>query len=291
MRKFIESFDIQFFADGGAADGSGNAANAASSQPQSGEGAESTAPAAGENTQGAASSAEGAEKKLSFDELIKGEYKDDYKKHMNGVVKGRLREERAARKAQDDIINTLMVRYGAQSPEDLAEKLNSDEALESIALERGESVDTVRELERLRAMERKFSQRETAQRAERAANEQVERWQQEAATVKEAFPDFDLETELQNPQFRALITTKNPQYQISMADAYKLLHHDELMKAAESAAAEKIAKNVNARASRPSENGLGNQNATGVKNDVSKLTKKDRAELARRAARGERIEF
>ena len=288
MRKFIESLDIQFFAEGGAADGGEGAADAVSSQPQTGE---SDTPVAGEKIQGAANDAEGAEKKLSFDELIKGEYKDDYKKHMNGVVKGRLREERAARKAQDNIINTLMVRYGAESPEDLAEKLNSDEALESIALERGESVDTVRELERLRAMERSVSQRESLERAERAANEQVERWQQEAQAVKETFPDFDLETELQNPQFRALITTKNPQYQIGMADAYKLLHHDELMKAAESAAAEKIAKNVNARASRPTENGLGNQNAAGVKNDVSKLTKKERAELARRAARGERIEF
>jgi hypothetical protein len=76
-----------------------------------------------------------------------------------------------------------------------------------------------------------------------------------------------------------------------MEHAYKVVHHDELIAAAEKSAAEKISKNVQSRAARPSENGLGNQSGVVVKSDVHKLTKKDRADLAKRAARGERIEF
>mgnify|MGYP006898685467 CR=1 FL=1 len=100
-----------------------------------------------------------------------------------------------------------------------------------------------------------------------------------------------LDVELQNPQFRALISTKNPQYAISMEKAYQIIHFNELQAAAQREAAEKVSQSVQARQARPDENALGARQSAEVKTDVGRLTKKERAEFARRAARGETITF
>lgn len=123
----------------------------------------------------------------------------------------------------------------------------------------------------------------------RAAERQYADWTREAESVRSVYGDFSLDEELRNPQFRSLIMTKNPQYAISMLDAYRITHFDEISQAAEAAAAEKVAKSVSARAARPTENGLGAGSGVVVKSDVKSFTKKDRQEIARRVARGEKI--
>ena len=82
---------------------------------------------------------------------------------------------------------------------------------------------------------------------------------------------------------------------LPMEHAYKVQHMDELIADARMTTAATVEKatidNIRAKGARPQENGSSPQSAFTVKDDVSKLTKKDRAEIARRAARGERIEF
>ena len=298
MRNEFMKLNLQRFAEGGAT-GEG----APSGQVQSGEAqvvygkqpVESvqntpSSPPEGENSAGKDNNTQ-KEAKPTFEELIKGEYKGEFNKAIDGVIGRRLAQERAKTQGATDIVNKLMARHGVNSIEELNKVLDSDSVYEEIASKTGDNPQTLRELEKLRGIANNYNRFMQATEAERQANEQLLGWQREAEGMKELYPGFDLNAELENPQFRALISTKNPQYQISMEQAYKLIHHDELMKNAEKAAAEKLAKSVNARAARPDENGLGNQSGVTVKNDVSKLTKKDRAEIARRAARGERIEF
>jgi hypothetical protein len=59
--------------------------------------------------------------------------------------------------------------------------------------------------------------------------------------------------------------------------------------------AKKVEQNITnkiiANGARPSENGNSFQGASVTKSDVSTLTKADRAEIARRVARGEKISF
>jgi hypothetical protein len=59
--------------------------------------------------------------------------------------------------------------------------------------------------------------------------------------------------------------------------------------------AKKVEQNLTnkiiANGARPSENGNSSQGASVTKSDVSALTKADRAEIARRVARGEKISF
>ena len=80
-----------------------------------------------------------------------------------------------------------------------------------------------------------------------------------------------------------------------MKTAYEVIHHNdilELIKRENAAEAKKNATmELEARNNRPVENGLASQSSALLKKDVSMLTPEERAEIARRAARGEIISF
>ena len=89
-----------------------------------------------------------------------------------------------------------------------------------------------------------------------------------------------------NPDFLALL-----QRGVSVEQAYKVLHMDDFLSKATAQAEKTVTDNIRARGARPQENGAAPKSAVVVKDDVSKLTPADRAEIARRAAMGETITF
>ena len=132
----------------------------------------------------------------------------------------------------------------------------------------------------------------------------------EAEALKLAYPDFDLEAQMQTPLFGALLRgDKRP----TLKQIYEMCHQAEIIRekvdktvaevvaeAVEKATAEAITRTVTeteermlsrirARGQRPAENGL--HAALGVRTHpaVDRLTKADRERLARRASRGETI--
>lgn len=282
IKRELGALNIQLFAEGGAV---GEGASVGDSQT-----GENNAEVNGGNPDAGDNSSQNGEVKA--DELLDNFYKEhpeakkEADKRTSKVVKGRVYEMNKAMQKSDAVMQKLMVRYGVNDIDALNEALDSDEVFEALAAERGENPDTMRELENLKVLQRQVEHQRRQEELDRKANETFNSWMQEAEPLKERYPGFNLENELQNPEFGKLL-----QRGIPMEHAYKLLHHDELIAAAERSAAEKISKNVQSRAARPSENGLGNQSGVVVKSDVHKLTKKDRADLAKRAARGERIEF
>ena len=74
-----------------------------------------------------------------------------------------------------------------------------------------------------------------------------------------------------------------------------MIHKDEIIPAAmqftAKAVEQKLTNKIIANGARPAENGNSSQGASVTKSDVSQLTKADRAEIARRVARGEKISF
>lgn len=104
------------------------------------------------------------------------------------------------------------------------------------------------------------------------------------------YPGFNLQRELDNADFGRMLGAG-----VSVKAAFEALHHEEIMAGAMQYTAKTIAKKtadgIASRNNRPVENGLGAQASANVRADVSKLTKADRAEIARRVARGERIVF
>lgn len=96
-----------------------------------------------------------------------------------------------------------------------------------------------------------------------------------AEAVKRDYPDFDLERELENPTFARLLEGG-----VDPKTAYEVVHHAALRRREE-----RLAEN----AARPQENGLSTGSATVSKADPRTLTRQERRQLRRRAARGEEI--
>ena len=82
---------------------------------------------------------------------------------------------------------------------------------------------------------------------------------------------------------------------VDVKTAYEVVHKDEIIPAAMQIAAktaeQKVVNKIRAGGARPMENGVQDQSASLVKTDVSQLSKADRAEIIRRAERGEKIRF
>lgn len=284
IKRELGALNIQLFAEGGAV---GEGAGVGDSQTgENNAEVNSGNPDAGDN--GASQNGEVKADEVTLDGIFEKypELKKEADKRTNKAVQGRVHQMNKSMQKSDAVMQKLMVRYGVNDIDALNEALDSDEVFEALAAERGENPDTMRELENLKVLQRQVEHQRHQEELDRKANETFNAWMNEAEPLKKLYPGFDLNAELQNPEFGKLL-----QRGISMEHAYKVVHHDELIAAAERSAAEKISKNVQSRAARPSENGLGNQSGVVVKSDVHKLTKKDRADLAKRAARGERIEF
>ena len=107
----------------------------------------------------------------------------------------------------------------------------------------------------------------------------ADRLEREAAELSRRYPSFDLARELSNKRFRRLVRSG-----VTMSEAYEVLHAQEL-RAQGVRQAMQLARE---RGMRPEENGTAHSvSFTGPY--ASTLTPAGRAELARRAAAGERI--
>ncbi len=239
-------------------------------------------------------------RRKAYNDFIE-KYKDIDQERFQDTFNRRFKEVKgmeADLAAQKPILDKLMARYGVSDVTQLDKALTEDtEYWERVAEEHGMTVEQYHAMEKLnRAMEE--LNRENAelkaiqqrQLGERQAQQQLEAWNQEAKQVKELYPSFNLKQEVQNKAFLDMLKSG-----VSMEHAYKVLHFDELTQnaarvAAQTADARAQAK-IRQKASRPSENGTSSQSAAIVRNDVSTLTRQERAEIARRVARGEKIVF
>lgn len=167
---------------------------------------------------------------------------------------------------------------------------NDDRYYEEAAEEAGMTVEQFKRFQKLQRENEQLVKQQQARIGQEQAETQLRKWQQEADALKAKFSSFDLNTEIQDQHFKAMLRAGVP-----MEQAYKVLHMDAMMNdAVGNAAAEaerRVVNNVRARGNRPVENGTAAQSGFTVKDDVSKLTRKDRAEIARLAAMGEKITF
>lgn len=234
------------------------------------------------------------ERKKAFNDLINGEYKDLYQEEFQRVFDRRFKQVKgmeAELASNKEVIDMLKSRYGVEDVEKLKTALSEDtEYWESVAEQHGMTVEqyhAMQKLERENAELKAIRQRQIGQQQ---FQQQIDSWYKEADKVKELYPSFDFKKEAQNPEFLSLLRNGN-----TVEHAYKVLHFDELTQNAARVAAQTADAQAQARmkqkASRPSENGTSSKSAVIVKNDVSSLTRRERAEIARRVARGEQISF
>ena len=236
---------------------------------------------------------EDAAPRPSFEELIKGDYKKDADAYIQKTVKDRLKGPNKTIAEQKKILAVVAGKYGLDAENlDLAvlsEKVSADDAYyEEKAMMNGLTVEQQRRQDQIEAENRMY--RAEAERAQQEAQAQakVEEWAHQAEEVKQAFPDFDLKTELQNETFISLL-----QSGVNMRSAYVAAHDAEILQGAMRYTAAEVRKatvgDIQARGTRPRENASSSQAAAKLKTDVSKLTKADREELSRRALSGETV--
>lgn len=234
------------------------------------------------------------ERRKAYDQMIKGEYKDFYTQDTQKMIDRRFRETKNLEKQlsdQKDIIDTLMLRYGTNDVAELTKAIDEDDGYwEKAAFDAGMSVEQYKAFAKLERENKALLEAQQQRQNQEKANRQLQQWYAEGEALKAQFPDFNLEDEAANPRFIQLLRANVP-----VEHAYKLLHMDEIMNntvANSVATAEKkTVQNIRARGMRPQENGTSSQSSFKTKDDVASLSKKDRAELVRRAARGDYIEF
>ncbi|MBQ3021948.1 MAG: hypothetical protein IJD91_01295 [Clostridia bacterium] len=287
------ALDIQRFAEG-SGEGASAAVNSAEvGQPQnSGEAVVNdtagNVPDAGEQT---GANAEAGEE-VTLDSFFQQhpEAKKENDKRIQSIVQKRMHQVNKSMQGKNDIIDKLMVAHGVKSVEELSKKLD-DSLAEEFAIKNGVDNDIGREMFNLRLNEKRIAEERAYYENQKKADIQYEKWKSEADELRSLYPDMDLAVELENPDFVRLLTATDEQYRMPMKQIYEMIHHAEIVEAEKKKTAAAYAQSVNKNISRPVENGVGNQNAVSHKSDVSKLTRKERAELAKRAMRGETISF
>lgn len=134
----------------------------------------------------------------------------------------------------------------------------------------------------------------------------------EAGALKEIYPEFDFDEEMKDPLFRGIL---NGEISLNLRQVYELCHGGEITRqkveagvaasvkeAVNIAVAEAVVKavadteermlsGIRARGQRPRESGLNAAQGVRTHPAVGRLTKADREKLARRAFRGETIQF
>ncbi|MDD7242299.1 MAG: hypothetical protein SOV28_06330 [Bacteroidaceae bacterium] len=236
------------------------------------------------------------DRNAKFEELIKGEYKDLYDARVQDTIQRRLKSSKETVDKYNALTPTLEMlskKYGvdASDIEALNKAIEDDNSYyEDEALEKG---ITVEQLKSIRKMERENAELKR-QMQEQSVRENADRiyaqWMDQSEALKQVYPGFDLNAELQNQRFVDLLKNN-----IDVRTAYEVLHKDEIIPAAMQFTANqverKLTNKIMSQGVRPAENGISSQSSAIVKSDVSQLSKEDRAEIIRRVARGEKIRF
>lgn len=239
-------------------------------------------------------------KRMSWDDIMKD---PEYNKEMQAVVRSRLKSEKSAEEVLGKMapaIEVMARKYGLDPKnvdyDALAKAVDNDDAYyEDKALEMGVSVETAKKVDQ---MERNTA-REKAQN-ERTLQEQMIQQhfaslERQAEAMRKVYPNFDLRKELQNPSFARM--TAPGKGIMSVEDAYKAVHHDELqiagMQITAQKTAEKISNAIQSGSRRPDESGASSQAPSVSTFNYRNASREQREALKKQireaAARGEKV--
>lgn len=256
-------------------------------------GAEAAAP---ETTEGQQAEQTPEEREKEFNDMINGDFRDLFDARMQKAIKERVGEVKQLQQQlqqQNDVIGLVAKKYGISTDKmgDIREALESDDVFwEEAAADQGMTVDSYKKMVKLEAEnEALHKAREEAERKNQK-DAVFQKWDREAEELKRMYPQFDLQSEIQDKRFLDLMGAG-----IDMRTIYETLHHDEILPALMQQTAKAATKQQAAAARRgqmrPAENGMSSRPAAQTVKDPAKMTKEERQEYARRAARGEIITF
>lgn len=288
MRKM----NLQMFAEAGAPAVTEGAADAGTTG-EAGQDAAGTG--RGQETDGQVDNA--VEGRKTFDELIKGDYKKDFDDRVHRILSRKSEEIRNQRERLDSmgpVMELVANRYNIDVTDVAAMQkalLADNSHLETEAVERGMTVEQLQNLKRIEHENKILRDTVERNRQQTESDRIYNEWMDQAEGLKEVYPDFDFIVEAQNDSFAKLLRNG-----VDVRTAYEVIHKDDIIQGAMAATAQKVKESVTndirANGNRAPENGTQGQAPAGFSvNDIRKMTKAQRKELAKRSARGERITF
>lgn len=241
------------------------------------------------------------ERRKAFGELLRGEYADLTEELMQNAVTEATRRLEAS-PAMKGLMQALQEKYGtdANDLEALTEAVRNgavkdDAYYEKLAMEKGVSTRTARELDKLESQNKQLTEQQQLIRQMERQREQQARiaelqagWDREAEQLKAQYPDFNMAEVLANPEVEKMMRSG-----VSMTNAYRSAYFDHILKQQQAATARQVEQGVvnrmQQRNARPGENGTRPGGAVQTKIDVSHMSRKEMEEMEKRVMRGEVI--
>lgn len=241
------------------------------------------------------------ERRRAFGEMVQGEYSDVFQEMMQRAIDKateNIRQNPQVARLTQALANAYGV--GTEDMDGLIEavengRVKDEKYYEDLAQQRGVSVKTARELDKMESDLKRSNTRnaqlqamqQEATRQQRVSQIQAQ-WEAQAAQLKTQYPDFELQEVLANEQVADLMRRG-----VSLPDAYRAAYFDHIMQQATAQTAQKVEQGVAARiqqrASRPGENGTRPGGAVTTHVDVASMSRRQLEDLERRARRGEKI--
>lgn len=231
-----------------------------------------------------------------WNDLKTGKHKARFDADVQEIVRARLKGAQENQQTMDMLKPMLaeMARRMGKDPGDLqgivAQYMDDDSLYEEESMRTGTAIPVLKQLKQLETQNAQLQAQNSQFTEEAQARAHFTNLIQQAEALKQTYPDFDLQAELQDERF---VRMTAPNGGCSVEEAYYAIHHREIaekaMQFAAQRAQEQVSQTVQANRARPVENGLrGNARAVDVRSDPSKLTKKDLEEIARRVNAGDR---
>lgn len=303
INSFYHAANLRLF-DGGGAAGAAAAGDGGANAATSQDGAQTISnqnPAnPGDNNASPADAGQEAQKtpeqiQAEFQKMIRGEYKDAYTKEFQRQFNARFKDAKATQERLESyqpIIDMLSSRYNISDGDmgKLSSAIRSDRAIWAEAAEEaGMTVEQFRHVKQIEAENARFKAEQQQNIRQQMAQRQMEVWNGQVEEVRKSYPNFNLEDELNNPGFKAMLRAG-----ASIRNAYEATHLDDIKKSLVASTAQQTTKevtdNIKAKGMRPTEVG-GSQSGVPLSMDLKNSTKAQRDEWARRAERGETITF
>ena len=231
-----------------------------------------------------------------FEALIRGEYREEFQKRTQRIIDKRFKQQGELEntlKSHDELLTVLAQKYGVDSRDAKAimDAINKDDSFyEQEALDKGLSVKQLKEIKQLERDNASPRKAQEEAESKRHTDQIYSEWLNESEELKNKYglDSFNLESEIQNPEFIKLLAGG-----ISLESAYKAIHFDDMVGGAMAHTAatvkEKMANNIASRSGRPAENGVSSQSTSNFKTDVNKMTKADRAKIMREVQKGANV--
>lgn len=241
------------------------------------------------------------ERRKAFGELLRGEYADLTEELMQNAVTEATRRLEAS-PAMKGLMQALQEKYGTDVNDLVAlteavrnGAVKDDAYYEKLAMEKGVSTRTARELDKLESQNKHLTEQQQMiqqmerQRAQQARIAELQAgWDREAEQLKAQYPDFNMAEVLANPEVEKMMRSG-----VSMTNAYRSAYFDHILKQQQAATARQVEQGVvnrmQQRNARPGENGTRPGGAVQTKIDVSHMSRKEMEEMEKRVMRGEVI--